>query len=84
MVKIKEIVTEVYKKPDTDMGYFWVSFLQMTDPLAQNLLASHTQSYEEFKSSTYEMMAGLKAYKYTEYSRYLPNYWAMIENLTEE
>ena len=84
MVKIKEILTEVYRKPDTDMGDFWVSFLEMTDALAQNLHACHTQSYEEFKSSTYEMMAGLKAYNNTEYSRYLPDFWAKIENLTEE
>ena len=84
MVKIKEILTEVYRKPDRDMGDFWVSFLEMTDALAQNLHACHTQSYEEFKSSTYEMMAGLKAYNNTEYSRYLPDFWAKFDNLTEE
>ena len=84
MEEIRDIVSEVYTKPGTDMGDFWISFLEMTDALAQNIHACHTQSYAEFKSSTYEMMAGMRAYNNTEYARYLPDFWAMLENLTEE
>ena len=59
MDEIKELVAQVYHSPGTDMGDFWLSFLEMTDALAQNLHACHTQSYNEFKSSTYEMLKGM-------------------------
>ena len=56
----------------------------MTDVLAQDIHACHTQSYEEFKSSTHEMPKGMASYKQTEYLRYLSDFWAMIENADEE
>ena len=30
---VKELINRVYEKPGTDMGDFWVSFLEMTIPL---------------------------------------------------
>lgn len=44
------------------MGDFWLSFLEMTDALAQNIHAYLTQSYKEFKSSTYEMLKCMESY----------------------
>ena len=41
--EIKTIVEAVYEKPGTDMGDYWISFLEMSDPLAQNIHAYHTQ-----------------------------------------
>ena len=49
--EIQKIVQEVYEKPGTDMGDYWISFLEMSEPLAQNIHACHTQNYDEYKSS---------------------------------
>lgn len=81
---IKELIHKVYKKPGTDMGDFWVSFLEMTDPLVQNIHACHVQNFTEYLSSTYDMLAGLMAYDNHEYGRWLPEYWAMLSSLSAE
>ena len=41
---IKQIISKVYEKPGTDMGDFWLSFLEMTDPLVQNMDACHARN----------------------------------------
>ena len=56
----------------------------MSDPLAQNIHACHTQNYDEYKSSSFEMLSGLRAYNNHEYGRNLPDFWAMLCNLPEE
>ena len=55
--EIKTIVEAVYEKPGTDMGDYWISFLEMSDPLAQNIHACHTRDYDEYISSSYEMLS---------------------------
>ena len=82
--EIKDIVEAAYEKPGTDMGDFWSSFLEMSDPLVQNIHSCHAQSYTEYKSSTYEMLPGLIAYDNLEYARWLPDFWAMLSGLPEE
>ncbi|KAG1651127.1 hypothetical protein GQR58_027466 [Nymphon striatum] len=82
--EIKSVVKAVYQKPETDMGDYWLSFLEMTDPLAQNVHACHTQQYYEDVSSSYEMFPGLMAYNNHEYGRHLPDFWAMLNNLSED
>ena len=82
--EVQSIVQAVYEKPETDMGDYWVSFLEMSDPLAQNVHACHTQNYEEYVSSSYEMVPGLVSYNNHDYGRNLPDFWAMLLNLPEE
>ena len=41
--EIKTIMEAVYEKVRTDMGDYWISFFKMSDPLAQNIHACHTQ-----------------------------------------
>ena len=41
---IKELINQVYKEPGTDMGDFWVSFMEMSDPLVQNIDACHARN----------------------------------------
>ncbi|KAG1654985.1 hypothetical protein GQR58_024759 [Nymphon striatum] len=82
--EIQSVVKAVYQKPETDMGDYWLSFLEMTDPLAQNVHACHTQQYYEYVSSSYEMFPGLMAYNNHEYGRHLPDFWAMLNNLSED
>ena len=41
---VKELIYRVYEKPGTDMGDFWLSFLEMIDPLVQCLNACHART----------------------------------------
>ena len=81
---IKELIDRVYEKPGTDMGDFWVSFLEMSDPLVQCIHACHTCNGPEYLTSTYAMLCGLMAYDNHEYARWLPDYWAMVSSLSDE
>ena len=81
---IREIINKVYKKPGTDMGDLWISYLEMTEPLAQNIDACHARNGLEYLSSTYDMLPGLMSYNNYEYGRWLPDYWAMLSSLTTE
>ncbi len=81
---MKELINRVYEKPDTDMGDFWVSFMEMSDPLVQSLDACHARNGSEYLSSTYNMLCGLMAYDNHEYGRWLPDYWAMLSSLSDE
>jgi len=80
---MKRLISRIYEKPDTDMGDFWISFLEMSDPLAQNIHACHAQNGSEYISSTY-MLPGLMAYDNHDYGRWLPDYWAMLSSLPNE
>ena len=82
--ELQKIVEELYEKPGTDMGDYWLSFLDMSDLLAQNIHACHTQNYEEYESSLFEMLPGLMSYNNHDYARNLPDHWAMIYNLPVE
>ena len=84
LYEIQKIVQEVYEKPGTNMGDYWISFLEMSDPLVKNIHACHTQNYDEYKLSSFEMLPGLMAYNNHEYARNLPDFWAMLCNLPEE
>jgi hypothetical protein len=81
---IKELINQVYKEPGTDMGDFWVSFMEMSDPLVQNIDACHARNGTEYLSSTYDMLPWLMAYDNHEYGRWLPEYWAMLSSLPDE
>ena len=79
-----DLVNKVYNEAGTDMGDFWLSFMEMTDPLVQNVNACHARHLTEYISSTYDMLPGLMAYDNHEYGRWLPDYWAMFSSLSEE
>ena len=81
---VKELINRVYEKPGTDMGDFWVSFLEMTDPLVQCLHACHARNGTEYLVSTFNMLPGLMAYDNHDYGRWLPDYWAMLSSLSDE
>ncbi|KAI9520047.1 hypothetical protein NQZ68_021766 [Dissostichus eleginoides] len=59
---MKELITRVYENPGTDMGDFWISFMEMSDPLVQNIDACHARNGSEYLSSIYNMLPGLMAY----------------------
>ena len=66
---IDNTVSSIYKSTGTDMGDFWISFLEMTDILAQNIHACHVRDLSEYLSSTYDMLKYLKSYNNTNYGR---------------
>jgi len=79
---IKQLISKVFEKPGTDMGYFWLSFLEMTDPVVHNIDACDPRNGLEYLSSTYDMLPGLMAYDNHDYGRWLPDYWAMLSSLS--
>ena len=58
---LKEMIRLVYEKSGTDIGHFWISFLEMSDPLVQNIDACHVGNGAEYLSSTYDMLPWLMA-----------------------
>ena len=66
------------------MGDFWVSFLEMTDPLVECLDACHASNGTAYLVSTYNMLRGLMAHDNHDYGRWLPDYWAMLSSLSDE
>ena len=81
---LNEIVRRIYEPTGTDMGDFWVSFLEMTDVLIQNIHACHVRNLSEYISSTYDMLKYLVSYNNTNYGRWLPDYWASLSSLPTE
>jgi hypothetical protein len=82
--EMKMLVDKDYEKPGIDMGDFWLSFLEMTDPLVQCIDACHVCDIQQYLSSTFHMLSGLMAYDNHEYGRWLPDYWAKLFSLPPE
>ena len=59
--EIKMLLDGVYESPNTDMGSYWMSFIDMSDILLQNVHACHVGKFEEYLSSTRDMPSGLLA-----------------------
>ena len=78
------MVRRIYEPTGTDMGDFWISFLEMTDVLIQNIHACHVRNLSEYLSSTYDMLKYLISYNNTNYGRWLPDYWASLSSLPTE
>ena len=82
--EVKGLTKKVYEEVGTDMGDFWLSFLEMTDPLVQCIDACHCRNSQEYLSSTYHMLSGLMVYDNHDYGRWLPDYWAKLSTLPAE
>ena len=83
-MRMQQLINRVYEKPGTDIGDFWVSFLEMSDPLVQNIDACDARNGSEYLSSKYDMLAGLMAYDNHDYARCLPDFWAMLSSISPE
>ena len=66
------------------MGNYWISFLEMTDLLIQNIHACHVRNLPEYLSSPYEMLKYLVPCNNINYGRWLRDYWASISSLPDE
>ena len=67
--EMKKLIQKVYNKPGIAMGDFWFSFMEMFEPLAQNIDACHARNFSEYLSSTYNMLPGLMAYDNHDYGQ---------------
>ena len=59
---LQVIVKSVYESNGTDMGDFWLTFLEMSDVLMKNIHACHSRNAQEYLSSTQGMLKYLMAY----------------------
>ena len=55
-VFMRHLITKVYEKSDTDMGDFWISFVEMPEPLMRFLDACHARNSNEYMSLTYSLL----------------------------
>ena len=81
---IQMLVDGVFEAPNTDMGTYWMSFIEMSDILLQNIHACHVRNFEEYLSSTRDMLAGMLAYNNHDYGKWLSDYWGMMTSLAED
>ena len=58
---LQEVVQSVYESNGTDIGDFWLTFLEMNDVLMQNIHACHSRNAQEYLSSTHGMLKYLMA-----------------------
>ena len=81
---LNEIVGLVYEPTGTDMGDYWISFLEMTSFLIQDIHACHVGNLSKCLSSTYKTLKYLISYHNNNCGRWLPNYWASISSLPDQ
>ena len=68
----------------TDMANYWINFMSMVEVLMINMYAVHTCNWEEYLISMREMMPWLVVYDQTNYTRWLPDFWAKLSSLNTE
>ena len=71
-------------KPSTDIEYYWLSFMKMSDILLENVDAWHVGNFDEYLLSTHDMLPGWLTYSNHDYGRWLPDYWAAMSSLPYE
>ena len=66
---IQELVDAVYERANTDIGKYWMNFMEMSDTLLQNVGACHIGNLDEYLSSTRAMLPGMLAYNNHDYGK---------------
>ena len=80
----QKLVNGVYERADTDMGDYWMSFMEMSNIFLQNVDACHVGNFDEYLLSTRAMLPGMLACNNHDYGKWLPDYWTMISSLPYE
>ena len=68
----------------SDMANYWIDFMSMVEVMMMNVYAVHMCNWEENLMSLREMMPWLVVYDQTNYSRWLPDFWAKLSSLNTE
>jgi hypothetical protein len=82
--EFKEFVEYAFtelKSSDTDMGLFWMSYLEMVEILLMNYHAMRTQNWDDYLTSLRMMQPWMAIYDNLHYTRYMTVYWANMNNL---
>ena len=66
---IQKLVDAVYERANTDMGEYWMSFMEMSNILLQNVDTCHVGHLDEYLSSTCAMLPGMLAYNNHDYGK---------------
>ena len=66
---IQKLVDTVYERANTDMGENWMSFMEISDILLQNVDACHVGNLDEYLFSTRAMISSLP-YEKKKYFKY--------------
>ena len=77
---IQKLVDAVYERANTDMGEYWMSFMEMSDILLQDVNACHVGNLDEYLLSACAMLPGMLVYNNHDYGKWLPDYWLMISS----
>ena len=85
MEEIEKLVDDVVSGLDeSDMGSFWVDFMEMCDPLFMNAHACHAVEFDEFVVSLRAFLPWMLTYDKNKYGRALPDFWTYLVNLPPE
>ena len=59
---IQKLVDAVYERANTDMSQYWVSFMEISDILLQNVDACHVGNLDKYMSSGRAVLPGMLAH----------------------
>ena len=66
---IQKLVGAVYERANTDVGEYWMSFMEMSDILLQNVDTCHVGNLDEYLSSTRAILPGMLTYNNHDYGK---------------
>ena len=82
---LKHIVDTLFKEyVDSPQAEYWMSFMEMVEVLTQNIHATRTRNWTEFKSSLRLMLPWMQVYDNNRYGRYLPDFITVLDTLPED
>ena len=65
----QKLVLAVYERANTDMGEYWMSFMEKSNILLQNVDAYHVGNLDEYLSFTCAMLPGILGYNNHDYGK---------------
>ena len=87
-VEVRELVDTLFRDCESlessPQASLWVSFMEMVEILTQNIHAIRSGNWEEFKASLNLMLPWMAIYDNDKYSRHLPDFIAVLDNLSDE
>ena len=78
---IQTLVDAIYERTNTE---YWMSFMEMSNILLQNVEIYYVGNLDEYLSSTRAMLLGMLTSNSYDYGKCAPNYWAMVSSLPYE
>ena len=84
-LELKNLVNTLFQDfDDASQSEYWISFMEMVEILTLNIHSLRAKKWIEFKSSLKLMLPWLQIYDNDKYGRHLPDFTAVLDNLTVE